>query len=595
MYYSPDIIDEVRSRNDIVDVVGQYVHLEKKGNNYFGLCPFHTEKTGSFSVSPTKQIFYCFGCGAGGNVFAFLQRYNSQTFGEALKELADRGGVKLPDEDDSPEARERRSKRQTLLEINKEAARFYFHNLKGEHGKQGLSYFAGRKLSKETIIHFGLGYAGIGGTELVQHLRSKGFKDDMIIESGLAAYDEKRGIHDSFWNRVMFPILDINQKVIGFGGRVLGDAKPKYLNSPENPVFNKRRNLYGLAFAKNSKAGNIILCEGYMDVIAMHQAGFTQAVASLGTAFTSEQAALLKRFTSEVILSYDSDQAGTKAALRNMEILEEAGIRARILNLEPYKDPDEFIKAEGSEAFGRRIREAEIPFFYEVRIMMRDGVYDMNNPERKTEFYREVARKLCRFTEPLERDNYTAAIASRLGIPVADLRSMVISVAAAGLPERKKTDPVREKPQKNLDPAELVLKSQRLLLTWLADEPQLYQTIRRYISADDFTDDLYRQVADRMFRGIEAGRFSPAQVMSLFPELEDQEKVAAIFNTNLVHIETKGEKEKAFHDIIYDVCRAAYDKKTKELSLSDANALKIIVEGKKKLQELAHTRISLDD
>jgi DNA primase len=594
MQFTPDKIEEIRSRNDIVDVIGQYVHLERKGSTYMGLCPFHNEKSPSFSVSQNKQMFHCFGCGAGGDVFTFLQKYNAMSFPEAVRELAERGGVELPHGGDIQQERKAMSRRQTLFDINREAARFYYFQLRSEIGQAGMDYFHKRELSDETLKKFGLGYAPVGRNPLVTYLRSKGYKDEMIIEAGLAAHDEKRGIHDSFWNRVMFPIQDINQRVIGFGGRVLGDGKPKYLNSNETPIFNKRRNLYGLQFAKNARAGNIILCEGYMDVIAMQQAGFMQAVASLGTAFTGEQAQLLKRFTDEVILSYDSDGAGTKAALRNMEILRDAGVRVKILNLEPYKDPDEFIKNEGKEAFAQRIRDAEIPFFYQIRIMLRDKVYDMNDPERKTEFYREVARRLCEFTEPLERENYTQAIASRLSIPVADLKSMIVSVAAEGIPVRRKENmetPVRKK----ADPKDSLMKPQRLLLTWLAEEPELYPVVAAYVSADDFVDDIYRKVAGKMFEGLAAGRFVPAQVMSLFPEMEDQEKVAEIFNTSFVGVNTKDEREKALHDLIYDICQAAYDKRTKEISLSDGSAFKNMIESKKKLEKLrAQTRISLD-
>lgn len=592
MQFTQQLIEEIRSRNDIVDVIGEYVHLDKKGSNHMGLCPFHNEKSPSFSVSQSKQMFHCFGCGAGGDVFTFLQKYNSLTFPEAVQQLAERAGIALPDQEDSPKAREERDKRQLLLDINKEAAKYYFYQLRGDKGGVGREYFKKRELSEETIQHFGLGYAGITSNALVMYLKSKGYKDEQIIEAGLAAHDEKRGTHDTFWNRVMFPIQDINQRVIGFGGRVMGDAKPKYLNSTDTPIFNKRRNLYGLCFAKNARAGHLIICEGYMDVIAMHQAGFTQAVASLGTAFTVEQAQLLKRYTEEIILSYDSDEAGTKAALRGIGILKEAGLRGKVLNLEPYKDPDEFIKSEGKEAFAERLRNAESTFFFEIRVMKRN--YNMTDPTSKTEYQKAIARKLCEFEQPLERENYIQAVAARLNIPVNDLKSLVIATAAQGLPV-KPADRPKSGIHKKADPQEAILKPQRLLLTWLSDEPSLYPKIKKYVSANDFIDDLYRKVADKMFEGLEAGRFVPAQVMSLFPEIEDQEKVAEIFNTNLVKIETKDEKEKALHDIIYGIRFAAYERQTKELQLGNADALKIIIEAKKELEKLAHTRISLDD
>ena len=343
MYYPEELIEEVRTRNDIVEVISGYVRLQKKGSNYFGLCPFHNEKSPSFSVSPGKQMYYCFGCGAGGNVITFLMEYENQTFPEAVRTLAQRAGIALPEADDSKEARQADSRRAKLLEINKEAAKYFYYQLRTERGSVGMEYLRKRELSDETMNHFGLGYANKYSNDLIQYLKSKGYSEDLIRDAGLCNVDEKHGMYDKFWNRVMFPIQDINHRVIGFGGRVMGDGKPKYLNSPETEIFDKSRNLYGLNFARTSRKGNVILCEGYMDVIAMHQAGFTQAVASLGTAFTSGQASLLRRYANEILLSYDSDGAGVNAALRAIGILKEAGMTGRVINLEPYKDPDEFI------------------------------------------------------------------------------------------------------------------------------------------------------------------------------------------------------------------------------------------------------------
>ena len=295
MYYPEELVEEVRARNDIVDVVSGYVRMQKKGANYFGLCPFHNEKSPSFSVSPAKQMYYCFGCGAGGNVLTFVMEYENYTFPEALKFLADRAGVKLPEMEFSQEARQKESRRAQLLEVNREAAKYFYFQLRSPQGKPGYEYFKNRQLSEETMKQFGLGYANKTSDDLVHYLHSKGYKDDLLTEAGLATFDERFGMHDKFWNRVMFPIQDSNHRVIGFGGRVMGDGKPKYLNSPETPIFDKSRNLYGLNFARTSRKNNFILCEGYMDVIAMHQAGFNQAVASLGTAFTSGQANILRR------------------------------------------------------------------------------------------------------------------------------------------------------------------------------------------------------------------------------------------------------------------------------------------------------------
>ena len=350
-YYSDDIIEEVRSRNDIVDVISQYVRLSKKGSTYFGLCPFHNEKTGSFSVSPNKQMYYCFGCGAGGNVFTFLMEYENFTFGEAMEALADRAGVELPKQEYTSAQRQEADKRARLLEINKEAAKYFYMLLRGERGARALSYFRKRELSDETMQKFGLGYSDQYSDDLYRYLRKKGYEDDILKESGLVSIDERRGGYDKFWNRAMFPIMDVHNKVIGFGGRVMGDGEPKYLNSPETKIFDKSRNLYGLNFARSTKKPQLLLCEGYMDVIALHQAGFDNAVASLGTALTSGHANLLKRYTKNVYLTYDSDGAGVKAALRAIPILKEVGITTKVINMKPYKDPDEFIKNLGSEAF----------------------------------------------------------------------------------------------------------------------------------------------------------------------------------------------------------------------------------------------------
>ena len=591
MRYSDEIIEEVRARNDILDVVGQYVHLQKKGSNYFGLCPFHNEKSGSFSVSQSKQMFHCFGCGEGGNVFTFLMKYDNLTFPEAVRHLAERAGVTLPEQDNSPQAAKERSMCQALYDINKEAANYYFRCLKSDMGTRAMEYFKGRELSDETIRHFGLGFAGIGYSNLVKYLKGKGYSDKQMIDAGLASFDERNGTYDKFYNRVMFPILDATGKVIGFGGRVMGDGKPKYLNSPETPIFDKSRNLFGLNFARSSRAGYMIICEGYMDVIAMHQAGFDMAVASLGTAFTTGQAMILKRYTDTVILSYDSDEAGTKAALRGIGILGEVGLKGKVLDLRPHKDPDEFIKSEGREAFEERIKNAENTFFFEVRVM--ESRYDFSDPVAKTEFQRELAVRLCRFDEALERENYIEAVAVRYNIRVDDLRRLVSDTAAKGLAvkplERPRSGRMRNSSE---DPGK---KNQRLLLTWLADEPAIFPKVRAWISPEDFSDDLYRSVAKELFAGMESGNFSPASILDGFTEEEEHRQIAEMFNTNLVEIETPDQRRKAFRDIIYAVKHSGYERLKKEMKPDDPEYLTRTIQGKKELEKLAKTDISPDD
>lgn len=590
MYYPDELVEEVRMKNDIVEVISGYVRLQKKGNSYFGLCPFHNEKSPSFSVSPGRQMYYCFGCGAGGNVFTFIMEYENYSFPEAIKFLAERAGVTLPEAEYSEEMRKKEGKRARLLEINKEAAKYFFYQLRSERGKPGYEYLKKRSLSEETIKKFGLGFANVTSNDLVKYLKGKGYEDKLVQEAGLASCDEKYGMHDKFWNRVMFPIQDINHRVIGFGGRVMGDGKPKYLNSPETMVFDKSRNLYGLNMARTARKDNIILCEGYMDVIAMHQAGFPQAVASLGTAFTEGQASLLKRYTEEVILAYDSDGAGVNAALRAIGILKEAGLVGKVLNLEPYKDPDEFIKNKGREAFEERIRQAENSFFFELRMLQRN--FNLNDPEEKTRFHREIAKKLCGFSEEVERENYVQAVAEKYHIGFQNLRKLVISYAAkTGLAvpvERPKSGI-----QKKNSPEENKKKSQRLLLTWLTEEPGLYEKIKKYISPEDFTEDLYKKVAGELFQGLQKGEWSPASIISLFTDEEEQRQVAEVFNTKLSALSTRQEKEKAFHDIVLAVKRNSYEYFSSHLG-ADVSALNQVIEGKKALEELSKTHISLD-
>lgn len=589
MYYPEELIEEIRVKNEIVSVISGYVRMQKKGSSYFGLCPFHNEKSPSFSVSPAKQMYYCFGCGAGGNVITFVMEYENLTFQEAVRMLADRAGVNLPELEYSEEARQKESKRAKLLEVNKEAAKYYYYMLRTPRGKTGYQYLAGRQLSEETMKKFGLGYADGAGSDLTAYLRSKGYTDELINESGLTGFDEKRGMHDKFWNRVMFPIQDSNHRVIGFGGRVMGDAKPKYLNSPETMIFDKSRNLYGLNFARTSRKGNIILCEGYMDVIAMHQAGFTQAVASLGTAFTTGQASLLGRYTEEVLLAYDSDGAGVNAAMRAIGILKESGLRGKVIDMQPYKDPDEFIKNMGAGAFQERIDQAQNSFFFELKILERD--YRMDDPESKTAFHREIAKKLCSFEEEVERENYIESVAQKYHIGFDNLRKLVSGYAArTGLvqPVARPKSTVTKKST----PEENTKRSQRLLLTWITEEPGVYPKISAYITAADFTEPLYRQVADRLFADLEAGNYNPAAIISAFEEEQEQRAVAELFNTRLEEITTDKEREKAFHDILCAVKQSSFDYYSGRMG-SDMDAINQVISGKKALEELRKTHISL--
>ena len=586
MYYPEEVVEEVREKNDIVDVISGYVNLQKKGANYFGLCPFHNEKSPSFSVSPGKQMYYCFGCGAGGNVITFLMEYENYTFPEALKFLADRAGVALPKMEYQKEAREQADLKARLLEVNKLAANYFYHQLKSPAGQAGYRYLHDkRELKDPTILRFGLGFANKTSDDLYRFLKEKGYEDSFLKETGLVTIEE-RGGRDKFWNRVMFPIMDIHNRVIGFGGRVMGDGEPKYLNSPETKIFDKSRNLYGLNYARTSREKYMLVCEGYLDVISLHQAGFTNAVASLGTAFTSQHASVLKRYTDQVILTYDSDGAGVKAALRAIPILREAGISSKVLNMKPYKDPDEFIKNLGSEAFSERIRQAENSFMFEIRILRQD--YSMEDPEQKTRFYQETARKLLRFGEPLERDNYIQAVSSEYIIPYQELKGMVNRMgmtmglkAGEAAPEGRRnvrTSQMEEtgenRPRavaeagaggqrrtgKKPDREDGIRQSQRLLLTWLIENPELFDKIQGVITADDFVEELYHHVAVQVFEGHEKGNLNPAAILNYYINDEDQyRQVAALFNASLGDSLGNEEQKKAFAETVYKVKKNSLD------------------------------------
>ncbi len=591
-YYSDELIEEVRSRNDIVDVISGYVRLTKKGSTYFGLCPFHNEKTGSFSVSPNKQMYYCFGCGAGGNVFTFLMQYENFSFPEAMEALAERAGIELPKQEMSAQAKKEADKRQILLEINKAAGKYYYMLLRSEHGKQAYEYFKKRELSDATMQKFGLGYSDKYSDDLYRYLRKLGYDDAILKESGLVSIDEVRGGHDKFWNRAMFPIMDVHNKVIGFGGRVMGDGEPKYLNSPETKIFDKSRNLYALNFARQTKKPQMLLCEGYMDVIALHQAGFDNAVASLGTAFTSGHASLLKRYTKEVYLTFDSDGAGIKAALRAIPILKEVGLTAKVINMKPYKDPDEFIKALGAEEYQKRIDAAENSFMFEIRIL--EQKYDMKDPEGKTAFQTEVAKKLLDFTAELERNNYMEAVADKYHMSFEALRNLVNQLGTQGGLVKERTplkSGLNEKKHKKEDGMK---QSQKLLLTWLIEYDNLYDKIKDIITPEDFTEDIFRKVAELLYEQKKSGTVNPAQIISLFAEEEEQREVAELFHARIHEVDSAAERDKALKETILRVKDNSITYRSAHLEPTDMQGLQQLVADKRTLQNMEKMHISID-
>lgn len=593
MRYSDDIIEEVRMKNDIVDVISQYVKLTRKGSSYFGLCPFHNEKTPSFSVTPSKQMYYCFGCGAGGNVFNFVMEYENYSFGEALSHLADRAGVQLPRIEYSSEAREKAKQRETLLEINRQAAQYFYYQLRRESGQIGYRYLTDRGLSDETIRKFGLGYSDKFSDDLYKFLKGKGYGDDQLRDSGLFNVDERHGMYDKFWNRVIFPIMDVNNRVIGFGGRVMGDGKPKYLNSPETKIFDKSRNLYGLNVARTSRKPYLILCEGYMDVISMHQSGFTNAVASLGTSLTSGHASLLKRYTQEVLLLYDSDEAGVKAALRAIPILREAGINSRVVDLKPHKDPDEFIKTEGAEAFQQRLDQARDSFMFRVSVSEKD--FPMEEPQGQNRFFERCARLLLELSDELERNLYIEAIVRqyhRYGISVEDLRKRVNTLAMKGTPIEQRQQPKTVEARQAQKKESAADKAQKLMLTWLVTYPGIFDTVEKYLSPGDFIVPLYHEVAEMLFEQHAQGDVNPARLLNSFTDSEEQREVASLFNAT-IHLETMEEQERAFSDTLIRIKQESLAEKNKNWDPTDMAGLQELVKAKKELEDLGRKRQQL--
>lgn len=590
MYIPDDFIEEVRSRNDIVDVISGYIKLQKKGSSYFGLCPFHNEKSPSFSVSQAKQMYYCFGCGAGGNVFTFIMEYENYTFVEAVKFLAERVGMELPVIKETEEAKQRAGLRNTLLEINKMAAKYFYTQLKTEQGNRAYQYLTGRGLTKETITAFGLGYSNKYSNDLYQFLKKQGYSDEVLMKAGLITAQDGRNIYDKFWNRVMFPIMDVNNKVIGFGGRVMGDGKPKYLNSPETEIFDKSRNLYGLNRARTSKKKYFLICEGYMDVIALHQAGFTNAVATLGTALTTGHASLLKRYVNEAYLTYDSDDAGTRAAIRAVPILKQMGIVAKVIRMDPYKDPDEFIQNLGAEEFELRIQNAKNGFLFTLEILERE--YDLRSPEGKTQFYNEVARKLTEFEEEIERDNYIEAVAQKYHIAYDVLRNLVAKMAIQGgmakpIERPKQSSAVHKQKEDGF------VQSQKILLTWIIEDQAVFDQIKKYIGPEDFTVELYRTVADTLYQQYQEGELNPAKVMNQFSDEEEHREVAALFHTKIRELETKEEEEKALKETIIRVKSNSIDNAARKLDPTDIVGLQKLMEAKRMLQDLSKMHISI--
>ena len=565
MYYGDEIKQEVASRVDIVDLIGGYVSLKQKGKDYWACCPFHAEKTPSFKVSRDVQLYHCFGCHKAGGVFNFLMEYEGMTYPESIEFLAARVGYQLPEKKMSEEEKKKAGKRMRLLEVNKQAAIYFYYLLRNtEHGKKGLEYFKNRGLTDETMHSFGLGYADIYENDLYKFLKSKGFSDYDIRDAGLCDFDEKSGARDAFWNRVMVPIYDINGKVIAFGGRVLGDGKPKYVNTRATDIFDKSRNLYALNIAKKTKRRGMIMCEGYMDVISLHQAGFDNAVATLGTAVTLGHASLVKRYTDEVYLSYDSDEAGVKAAIKAADIFRRVGISARVVDMRPYKDPDEFIKGLGADEYEKRL-EAAVPGIM-FAIGKEKEKHNISDPEEKSRFLKEAAKILATIDDSLTRQSYIDAVAKDYGAERNDLKDLVSKIGNAAAEREIYTVAAEQDSFRSRDEMkkEQEGKPEKLLLTWLTRDVSLFKKLEGIISEEDFIEEPYKSVAKWVFKEYrEKGKVIPANIVNTFEEIEEQRDVATILSTELYNPGEEGEvseQERALIDIVKKVKIKALDK-----------------------------------
>lgn len=591
--YSHEIIEQVRNANDIVDVVGHYVSLKGAGNSYKGLCPFHGEKTPSFHVNRSMQIFKCFGCGEAGNVFSFVMKSENISFPEAVQMMAERANITLPE----PELDENEKKRARLLrelgEINKEAARFFYYKLRSEEGSQAYEYLRKRGLTDETINRFGLGFAGKISDGLYKTLKKKGYSDDIIKVSGLVTLSE-RGAYDKFWNRVMFPIMDSSNKVIAFGGRIMVQSEnaPKYLNSPETEAFSKSNNLYAQQIVRKTKRNFVLLCEGYMDVIALHQAGMDNAVASLGTALTAKQAAKIAKYADTCVITYDSDGAGVKAALRAIPILKNAGLSVKILNMSPYKDPDEFIKALGLEEYEKRIDEAVSGFDFEA--LQLEKAHNFEDPDDKTRFDHEIAATIAGIDDPMARHNHIEAAARKYNIDPEMLKREVNEI---GL-RKQQQEAIEEMRQQQkataaLKPERGEEKGRYQLLSMIAANAAIYKAIGDNVTENDFADPLER----RVFKYIkeeysEKGSAVGAGIADKFETPEEQAKVADILMTSLDEESmSEDERRKAFADLVVNVKKVMISSQMDEaLAGNDAVRLQELMNEERKLKDL-HGRI----
>jgi len=566
MIYDDDIKDQVRASNDIVDVVSTYVQLKRQGAGFVGLCPFHNEKTGSFNVNRKLQMFKCFGCGESGDVFSFIEKIENVGFSEAMEILADRAGITLPEKTMSEDGRRRAGLKESIAVINREAATYYYYMLRKPDGKLAMDYLKRRGLSDETINNFGLGFAGKYSDGLYKYLKGKGHSDEELARSGLFNINEK-GAGDKFWDRVIFPIMDPRGRVIAFGGRIMGKAEnaPKYLNSPETELFSKSENLYGLHIAKKTREKFFLLCEGYMDVIALHQAGFDNAVASLGTSLTERQAKKILGYTGSVVITYDSDGAGKKAAQRAIPILKNVGLTVKILDMTPYKDPDELINAVGADEYRKRIEEAVNGFDFEARLL--EETHDLKDPDSKTAFDHRIAETIAAIDDPLGRNNHINAAALKYNIDAVELKKLVNKIGA-NLKDKENNEKAREERKKTREkrPEEAMLASEYRLINILVQDKNAFTAVKNILCADDFPEQTERKIFEILSSDYEkTGTTVGARIADRFEDAEERKKVADILMIPGDFSDmNEDERRKAFADYVMAVKKASIDRKMEE-------------------------------
>jgi len=518
--YSEELIEEIRSNNDIVDVISGYVTLKRSGRNFFGLCPFHKEKSPSFAVSPDKQIFHCFGCGAGGNVIHFVSKIEGLDFKDTLELLANRIGMELPSLDNYEDDKTAKLKKK-VYEINEIAARFYHENLYKPTSKIAQDYIKKRKLDNRTLKAFLIGYSG-NFNELYLLLKQKGFTVEEMLASSLIKKTQEGGFVDSFRKRLMFPIQDVRDRVIAFGGRVLDDSKPKYINSPENIVYSKGRNLFGLNVAKKHDTKKIIIVEGYMDAISLYQRGITNVVASLGTAMTEAQGRLLRRHSEQVILGYDADGAGQAAILRGMEILQNLGCDIRVLQIEGAKDPDEYVVKYGPERFQKCVDNSISLVEFKVEILKKE--LNIENTNDKIKFLNEIAKILAKISNQMEREIYISKLSKEYQISQEAIQAEVNKLLFAGNTGSKKLEKkvVTMKPQveeQNNSVSPAVLKRENMVIYLLINETEkCYEKLKNIIQVNDFKDDLNKQILKKLYEELEKGNINTNHILDWFEE-----------------------------------------------------------------------------